>query len=255
AIQCRDFRSGIRARARHQSHQAGSRVGNRRERHSMNNNFSAINLSKANFDEIYIQDDPRGYFSVLGALDYMIPDLAEPVIRQILAALLRRHETQPTVLDVGCSYGINAAVHRFPLGFSALRNRYARHEMTALSSAQLASLDRKFYESWPEVGTARFLGLDISAPAIRYAKHVGLIEDGVIADLEEAPLSPADAAIISRANVILSTGAVGYVTEKTYRKLLDAMPNPPWVISFVLRMFPFDKLAQTLEEYGLVTEK
>lgn len=221
----------------------------------MNNNFSAINLSKANFDEIYIQDDPRGYFSVLGALDYMIPDLAEPVVRQILAARMRRHDVQPTVLDVGCSYGINAAVHRFPLGFSALRNRYARHEMTALSSAELASLDRKFYESWPETGSARFLGLDISAPAIRYAKHVGLIDDGVIADLEEAPLSPADAAIISRANVILSTGAVGYVTEKTYRKLLDAMPNPPWVISFVLRMFPFDKLAQTLEEHGLVTEK
>lgn len=221
----------------------------------MNNNFSAINLSKANFDEIYVQDDPRGYFSVLGALDYMIPDLAEPVVRQLLAASMRLREVAPTVLDVGCSYGINAAVHRFPLGFSALRNRYARHEMTALSAAELASLDRKFYESWPEVGTARFLGLDISGPAIRYAKHVGLIDDGVIADLEEAPLSPSDAAIISRANVILSTGAVGYVTEKTYRKLLDAMPNPPWVISFVLRMFPFDKLAQALEEYGLVTEK
>ena len=221
----------------------------------MNNNFSAINLTKANFDEIYIQDDPRGYFSVLGALDYMIPDLAEPVVRQILAALQRRRETQPTVLDVGCSYGINAAVHRFPLGFPALRNRYARHEMTALSSAELASLDRNFYASWPEVGSARFLGLDVSAPAIRYAKNVGLIDDGVIADLEESPLSAADAAIISRANVVLSTGAVGYVTEKTYRKLLDAMPTPPWVISFVLRMFPFDKLAQALEEYGLVTEK
>ena len=40
--------------------------------------FSALNASKANFDEIYVMPDPRGYFSVLGSLDYKIPDIAEP---------------------------------------------------------------------------------------------------------------------------------------------------------------------------------
>ena len=44
--------------------------------------FGEINSSKANFDDIYSQDDPRGYFSTLGALDYMIPDLAAPVVRR-----------------------------------------------------------------------------------------------------------------------------------------------------------------------------
>lgn len=62
----------------------------------------------------------------------MIPDVAEPVVRQILAAKASATGVKPIVLDVGCSYGINAAVHRFPLTFGGLRHRYARREMRAL---------------------------------------------------------------------------------------------------------------------------
>jgi len=55
--------------------------------------------------------------------------------------------------------------------------------------------------------------------------------------------------------VILSTGAVGYVTDKTYRRILGAARRTPWIISFVLRMFPYDSLSSTFAEYGLVTER
>jgi hypothetical protein len=220
----------------------------------MHSDFASINESKANFDDIYVQDDPRSYFSVLGSLDYMIPDVAEPIVRQILAAFVGRHRVRPVVLDVGCSYGINAAVHRFPLTFSALCSRYARHEMMRVGADELLELDRSFYAGWPDIGLARFVGLDSAAPAIRYAKSVGLLDAGVAANLEREALSPQDAAIVRRANVILSTGAVGYVSERTYRKVLDAMDSPPWIISFVLRLFPYDEFAATLEQYGLVTE-
>lgn len=224
-------------------------------RAELNSSFSHINASKANFDEIYLADDPRAYFSVLGALDYMIPDVAEPVVRQILAAKAQADGTEPVVLDVGCSYGINAAVHRFPLNFDALRRRYARRELAALSSEEMTRLDRNFFASWPDTGLAQFIGLDISGPAVNYAKAVGVIDDGIVADLEANPLSPKQAKIASRANVLLATGCVGYVTEKTYRKLLDAMQQTPWIISFVLRMFPYDPLAKVFAERGLVTER
>jgi SAM-dependent methyltransferase len=221
----------------------------------MNGNFASINSSKANFDEIYRLADPRGYFSVLGSLDYMIPDLAEPIVRQLLAARAKRYDETPVVLDVGCSYGINAAVQRFPVSFNTLRNRYARGEMAAVEPAELARLDRNFYASWPQIAAARFIGLDVSEPAVRYACEVGLLEAGITNDLERQTLSPAEAALLRPVNVILSTGCVGYVTERTYRKLLDAVESPPWIISFVLRMFPYDTLAGTLAEYGLVTER
>lgn len=36
---------------------------------------------------------------------------------------------------------------------------------------------------------------------------------------------------------------------------MEATERPPWIISFVLRMFPYEKIAAALAEYGLVTEK
>jgi SAM-dependent methyltransferase len=221
----------------------------------MKANFVAINSSKANFDEIYSREDPRDYFSILGALDYMIPDVAQPVVRQLLEARARKYRGKALVLDVGSSYGINAAVHRFPLTFTVLRRRYTRHEIAELSSHELSRLDRNYYASWPDVGVARFVGLDMSAPAIQYAKRVGLIEHGIAANLETSSLCRDDAGILEGVDVILSTGSVGYVTDKTFRTVLDALPRPPWIISFVLRMFPYDSFIDAFAEHRLVTER
>jgi SAM-dependent methyltransferase len=218
-------------------------------------NFIAINSSKANFDDIYVKEDPRAYFSVLGALDYMIPDVAAPIVRQIISAYARRYSRKPRVLDVGSSYGINAAVHRFPVTFASLRRRYARHEMAALDSAEVARLDRHYYASWPDKGRATFVGLDVSEQAIRYAKDVGLVEDGIVADLEHDDLPSAAADILDEVDIVLSTGAVGYVSEKTFRAISEAAPRPLWVVSFVLRMFPYDELRALFAERGLVTEQ
>jgi hypothetical protein len=56
--------------------------------------------------------------------------------------------------------------------------------------------------------------------------------------------------------MILSTGSVGYVTEKTYESILDALPSrTPWIVSFVLRMFPYDSFAAAFARRGLVTER
>lgn len=220
----------------------------------MRNEYSAINTAKANFDEIYTFDDPRKYFAVLGSLDYILPEVAEPVVRQILAARARFGVDNPLVLDVGSSYGINAAVHRFPVNIATLRRRYTNHRIAALSSDELARLDKSYFASWPETGFARFIGMDVSAPAIRYALDVGLIEHGVIADLESDPLSADDASAVRPTDVILSTGCVGYVTPKTYEAILREVDNPPWIISFVLRMFPYDGFVKLFAEYGLETE-
>jgi hypothetical protein len=217
--------------------------------------IAQINRNKAVFDDIYSMSDPRAYFSVLGALDYMIPDVAETAIRQILSAKAALHGGETNVLDIGCSYGINAAVHRFPVNFASLLQRYARREMMEVPSAEMVRLDRRFYASWPDVGLANFIGLDVSEPAIRYANDVGLHIGGIATNLETGELSKQDAGIVAAANVLLSTGSVGYVTDRTYRKLLDAIPGEPWVISFVLRMFPYDGFIDAFAERGMVTEK
>ncbi|MEZ5914557.1 MAG: hypothetical protein R3C42_02870 [Parvularculaceae bacterium] len=74
--------------------------------------------------------------------------------------------------------------------------------------------------------------------------------------LETAPLSRKGRAAIAQADLIITTGAVGYVTEKTFSRLIDAVEGPaPWVAAFTLRQFPFDAIAEELTRYGLETEK
>jgi hypothetical protein len=139
--------------------------------------------------------------------------------------------------------------------FASLRRRYTRREVARLSSAELLRFDRSYYASWPDIGLGTFIGLDPSAPAIAYAKNVGLIEAGITTNLEKADLTPADRRLLEDTDVVLSTGAVGYVTAKTYQRILAAARRTPWIVSFVLRMFPYDSLASVFAEHGLVTER
>ncbi len=58
-------------------------------------------------------------------------------------------------------------------------------------------------------------------------------------------------------DLVTSTGCVGYVTEKSFKRLLPAVTQgqSPWIGNFVLRMFPFDPIEETLQDWGYVTEK
>lgn len=85
---------------------------------------------------------------------------------------------------------------------------------------------------------------------------VGLIEKGLVIDLETNAPDESARSIISQADLIISTGAIGYISEKTFTKLLQTFPagKSPWVASFVLRMFDYAKIVKTLNEHGLETE-
>jgi SAM-dependent methyltransferase len=213
--------------------------------------------TKAKFDRVYDDPDPREYFRVLSGLDYVIPDLAKEIFRP----LIRRRQAElgrpPQVLDIGCSYGINAALVRYPIGIQRLADRYANPAIAGLDTKILADLDGHYFRGWPRRTAARFVGLDRSAAAIAYAKSVGLLDDGIAANFEENEPTAEEARLLGASDMIISTGVVGYVTERTFHAILAERQSgpPPLIVSFVLRMFPFDKIAAELGQYGLVTEK
>lgn len=219
--------------------------------------FASLNSAKADFNSIYMQPDPRAYFSCLGGLNYMIPDVAHPIFEQVIVQLVERLGRSITVLDLGCSYGVNGAHLKFGISVEALRQRYASAGLSTCSSASLAALDRHFFASWPLRSDVRLIGLDVSRPALDYALSVGLLDDAIVADLETGVLLPNDLRKVQRADMIISTGCVGYVSERTFSALLAAFPNdaPPWIASFVLRMFPYNLIEQAMAYSGLVTEK
>jgi len=219
--------------------------------------FRSINETKANFDNIYARPDPREYYRVLYGLDYIIPDLARPVFRALIAAREAAAGRRVRVIDLGCSYGVNAALTRFPIDLGRLAQRYAGPEMQGLATKTLIELDRHYFHAWPLQTDAVFVGLDVSRPAVDYAREAGLLDIGICANLEHHEPTPYQAEIFSGADMIISTGCVGYVTRRTFRHLLaHARPgHPPWIASFVLRMFSYDEIADLFARYGLVTEK
>lgn len=214
------------------------------------------NETKANFNRVYNGPDPREYFRQLSGLDYVIPDLAKEIFRR----LVRHRETdlgRPVkVLDVGCSYGINAALIRYPIDIQRLADRYGNPAVLTLDTKEVAALDTHYFQSWPRLSTAEFIGLDSSAAAISYAQSVGLLNGGLFSNFEEAAPNDEEARQLRGTDIIISTGAVGYITERTFRKILDCQRGPPpLVASFVLRMFPYEAIASELSHFGLATEK
>jgi SAM-dependent methyltransferase len=219
--------------------------------------FSSANAIKADFHDIYRAKDPRAYFGVLGGLDYVIPEIAGPVLLQLADSLVQSRGSPITILDIGCSYGILSAVMRSGLGMDELRSRYAKLPLQVMNSDGLAWYDSHYFASWPSRDDLRFIGLDRSPEAIAYAQRVGLIEEGLIVDLETKSPSERARSVISTVDLIVSTGAVGYVSEKTFAKILQVFPpgKAPWIASFVLRLFEYDGIAETARQHGLATER
>jgi len=214
-----------------------------------------VNRIKANFDQIYTQPDPREYYRVLYGLDYIIPEMSKPVSRKIIAALESIHKRPIRVLDLGCSYGNNAALLQYPIDIDRLAQRYMSLLNSDIPSSELIMLDRSYYRSWPR-HEIEFIGCDLSKPAVDYARAVGLIKHGLVGNFEVQPLPGTAEEILRGVDLIISTGSIGYVTERTIGRLLAAIGKPaPWIASFVLRMFPYDRIEESLSAAGLVTEK
>ncbi|MCB2097651.1 MAG: hypothetical protein AB7F91_11480 [Parvularculaceae bacterium] len=215
--------------------------------------FDSANEAKANFDDIYNLPDPRRYYRTLGALDYRIPTEARPIFRRVMKAM---GKDNLSVLDIGCSYGVNAALIQYDLEFSDLVARYRRQEMREESVAEAIFDDAAFFADRRKAVEATFTGMDVAAEAAGYARAVGLIDDAIVENLEAAPMTDDARAAVADVDLIITTGAVGYVTEKTFNRLIDAVEGPPpWIAAFSLRQFPFDAIAEELTGFGLETEK
>ncbi|NGN70095.1 class I SAM-dependent methyltransferase [Streptomyces sp. A7024] len=209
---------------------------------------------KASFDHIYTQPDPRAYFRVLRTFDYCIPQLAKPYFSKLIQerSLLGGGGRPVRVLDIGCSYGINAALLKCDATMDELYDRYCDAR-----ASDVLPLDREFVRRRAQPGQrVRFTGLDASAEALTYARQAGFLDAAVHADLERQPPTPLQSARLAGADLIVSTGCIGYVTERTLTHVVEAQGGRlPWMAHFVLRMFPFRPIARTLSGLGYRTTR
>ncbi|MEC3981943.1 class I SAM-dependent methyltransferase [Amycolatopsis sp. H20-H5] len=210
-------------------------------------------LGKTSFDDIYDSPDPRSYFRTLDPLDYQIPHHANAVFRTLLD---KRGNTGGAVVDLCCSYGINATLLNHDLTLHELYARYCAEPAAGLSPTELLATDREFFRrARRRSGVVRSVGIDAAANAVSYAVDAGMLDEGFAENLELAAPSSALRAAVADTQLITVTGGVGYIGAQTFERLLDCMPRPAWVAAFVLRTVPYQEIADGLRRFGLVTEK
>jgi SAM-dependent methyltransferase len=219
--------------------------------------FDYDDVGKIDLTNIYDRPDPRQYYSTLRRLEYIIPETAKPVFQHVIGAYRQaRDKDKVRILDVGCSYGINAAILKGDLDMEQLYTLYAPEVTANAKRDQLLVRDQIVVGDIVKDTELEVVGLDTSAAAIQYAVEANLLDDGVAADLESGRPSPEAAAVLDEADLVISTGCVGYIGESTLKGILEVnAPKRPWMVHFVLRMFPFAGIEQALEGYGYVTEK
>ncbi|WP_369244277.1 hypothetical protein [Streptomyces sp. R41] len=211
---------------------------------------------KARFDEIYDRPDPRAYFGRLAPLEYEIPHHAQPVFRQVAterAALDDGRPYRPAVLDVCCSYGINAALLNHDVTLAEMYERYTSPACQAMSTTELAARDKEFYAERRRPDAVPVFGLDVAAPAVHYAVEVGLLDAAFTDDLEQGSPSPRLRRALAEVGLITLTGGGSYITARTFTALLDGARRPVWVSAFVLRTVSYHPVVRTLAAHGLGT--
>jgi hypothetical protein len=216
--------------------------------------------NKANFDHVYDLPDPRGYFETLGSLDYRAPEHARRLFPTLLKEV-RAGGGPEGILDLCCSYGVNAALLRHDLTLDDLYARYASPDLADLSTEKLLDSDRSFYAERAYPSAPGIVGADSAANAVRYALGAGLLEAGFGEDFERADPPEAFRRSVGNVGLVTVTGGVGYVWERTFDRVLEAVTEArpdglaPWVATLPARLVDYGPLSDLFVGHGLVTER
>jgi hypothetical protein len=215
---------------------------------------SDLGGTKHDFAPTYDRVWPHAYLKAHLALDYVIPHNAKTVFNQVIANCMRdRQKERLKIIDVGCSYGINAALLKCDL---ALDELYAAALPGGALYKRNIDAHRVFFDKSIHRDDLVIVGVDPARRAIGYAKTVGLIDAAVTSDLERHDPSEQDVELLRGADLIISTGCVGYVTERTFDRLYRVVSQSrPRVACFVMHPFPYGRIAETLDAYGLQTRE
>lgn len=163
---------------------------------------------------------------------------------------------EPVVTDLCCSYGVNAALINHDLQIDDLYEHYCDPVVDDYSPEELARADARFFEAHRRDARARVVGIDVCPNAVAYGVRSGLLDAGSSENLEQLPPSAELSRAVAGTDIVTITGGVGYVSERTFSRVLaEVTTDPkPWVAAFALRWVDYEPIAGALAEAGLMTE-
>ena len=217
--------------------------------------YEEQNRVKASFNAAYSAATPHRYLHNMTAVDYRMADYMNPFLAAVVDASVT--PTEPVrVLDLGCSYGVSGALLKTDCSYQELAE-FFRHEASSEYSSCVAG-SRRWLESHAARADVEVVGFDSSAEAVRFAKASGMIDEGIACNLEESKsdLTQDERSLLRQCDVLLSTGVIGYVTDKTVSPILDEFGHDangalgPIAVMSVLELFAPETIADSFAEHG-----
>ncbi len=220
--------------------------------------YHTENTAKACFDDVYTAPTPHAYIAMMAKNGYEIGEQARPYCLAA-AELLQKHteDAWPVhMLDIGCSYGMGAAFVKYGCSFDEMVAFFATRAPAEPGAASEAT--RAWINVTPTPYDVRCVGLDSSQPAIRFAIRAGLLDGGIARDLEDPDITPSaeERSWLRSCNLLISTGAIGYVTDRTMAHVVRhaGKDHPsdfgPLSVLTILRMFDATPIKEVFEKNG-----
>jgi carnitine O-acetyltransferase len=192
------------------------------------------------------------------AVNYRMADYMNPFLTAVVDASGSPSSPQRPVriFDLGCSYGVSGALLKTDCSYQELAEFFRCETSSEYSSCVTESKD------WLESHVARedveVVGFDSSVEAVRFATASRMIDKGITRNLEEneSALTKEEKSLIRQCDVLLSTGVIGYVTEKTVRPILEELGHDvsgslgAVAIMSVLELFDPEPIAESFTECG-----
>tara|TARA_A100001037_G_scaffold303183_1_gene336582 strand:+ start:3053 stop:3919 length:867 start_codon:yes stop_codon:yes gene_type:complete len=224
--------------------------------------YTIANKAKASFDDVYNARTPHAYLAKMAGLGYRIGDHATPFFSRAINHARRSNGPQgsPTILDVGCSYGIGSALVLHQTNYDSLSAFFTSEESESVDACIARATEWLAQRrSQPDV---KCIGLDQAKNAVAFAKAVGLVEQGIAKNLEAGDtLSTEETASIQQCNLLFSTGVIGYVGPKTLAPVLAQLGKAtqenvgPFIVTTILRMFDPSSIMTCFQEHGFRFER
>ncbi|MGE0432519.1 MAG: hypothetical protein AB7K09_13680 [Planctomycetota bacterium] len=221
--------------------------------------FEQENRVKADFDDAYTAPTPHAYLAAMAENGYAIGEQARPWFVAAAELLAEHNGTAFPVqmLDLGCSYGVGAALVRFGVTFDemvAFFTSRAPRNYTACTEST-----RSWLNATPPQLDLRVIGMDASGPAIRFATDACMLDNGIVANLEAPGAAPDDEqrAFFRSCNLVVSSGAIGYITGRTLDHVLADLgaDHPgkfgPLVVVTILRMFDAGPIVEAFRKVDM----
>nr|VFK37845.1 MAG: hypothetical protein BECKSD772F_GA0070984_101828 [Candidatus Kentron sp. SD]VFK42504.1 MAG: hypothetical protein BECKSD772E_GA0070983_101728 [Candidatus Kentron sp. SD]VFK78159.1 MAG: hypothetical protein BECKSD772D_GA0070982_100826 [Candidatus Kentron sp. SD] len=212
--------------------------------------------SKTSFDALYEAPTPMPYLQGMARLDYSIVDETAPFVAAAMGFPGLRGGSRVSILDVGSSYGVGGALmkygHDFP-SISAFFREASQHKDECVRQA------RHWLARRPPTRDLHYVGLDSSQPAIEFGVEAKLLDAGIAKNLESPvnELTASERVLIEECDLLVSTGAVGYLGRRTFQAILphlgksgDKGGHSPLALFTVLDIFDAEDVMATFHEHS-----